>query len=343
MAITKETKNTRSRKYLLTINNPDEKEINDKSIVNAVEKIKTKYLAFCYETGSQGTYHVHIYFYFENAVNFNTMKKLFPTARIDTVQGSSQQVKSYLLKSAKEHKKQEDGSYEYKDSTGKLHSGTNHSETFKEFGECPTEVRGKRNDLEYIYNLIKEGYTNAEILELCPKTAIKHINHIERTRQAIREDEFKDEWRDIFCIYVFGETNTNKTRTYMEKYGYSNVYRITNYIGNGIWDGYRGQDTVIFEEYRSQILISEMLTWIEGYPNSSLRARYSDKVACFTNVIFISNISLEEQYPNVQKESPCKRQVLFHKFWQLFFHNYRHFIFHIFLSPTDFSVGFCLL
>ena len=26
----------------------------------------------------------------------------------------------------------------------------------------------------------------------------------------------------------------------------------------------------------------------------------------------------------------CKRQVLFHKFWQLFFHNYRHFIFHTF-------------
>ena len=29
----------------------------------------------------------------------------------------------------------------------------------------------------------------------------------------------------------------------------------------------------------------------------------------------------------------CKRQVLFHKFWQLFFHNYRHFIFHIFYLP----------
>ena len=29
-------------------------------------------------------------------------------------------------------------------------------------------------------------------------------------------------------------------------------------------------------------------------------------------------------------KTTCKRQVLFHKFWQLFFHNYRHFIFHTF-------------
>lgn len=89
----------------------------------------------------------------------------------------------------------------------------------------------------------------------------------------------------------------------MEKYGYENVYRITNYTGNAVWDGYRGQDAIIFEEYRSQIVLSEILTWLEGYPNCSLRARYSDKVACYTKVIIISNIPLEEQYPNVQTES----------------------------------------
>lgn len=39
-------------------------------------------------------------------------------------------------------------------------------------------------------------------------------------------------------------------------------------------------------------------------------------------------------------EAGCKRQVLFHKFWQLYFHNYRHLSFHSLLPPTDFSVGF---
>ena len=36
MAITKETKDTRSRKYLLTINNPVEKDVTNESIVNSV-------------------------------------------------------------------------------------------------------------------------------------------------------------------------------------------------------------------------------------------------------------------------------------------------------------------
>ena len=35
-------------------------------------------------------------------------------------------------------------------------------------------------------------------------------------------------------------------------------------------------------------------------------------------------------YVFLDELAKCKRQVLFHKFWQLFFHNYRHFIFHTF-------------
>lgn len=120
MAIIKDTSPSRYRKYLLTVNNPTENGVTDSSITKAVEKIKTKYIAFCYETGSQGTYHVHIYFYFYNAVNFSTIKSLFPTAHIDKVNGTSAQVKDYILKSAPEYKKNTDGSYEYKDSTGKI-------------------------------------------------------------------------------------------------------------------------------------------------------------------------------------------------------------------------------
>ena len=35
-----------------------------------------------------------------------------------------------------------------------------------------------------------------------------------------------------------------------------------------------------------------------------LPCRYEDKVACFTEVYIISNIPLEQQYPNVQVEEP---------------------------------------
>lgn len=287
----KETKDKQSRTYQLTINNPQDKDMqheNIKKILMAIPNL----IYFCMsdEIGEQKTYHTHIYFKTKNPIKFSTIKNKFPTAHIEESMGTAIENRAYIRK---------EGKWE---NTEKEH--TNLKNTFEEWGILPKEKRGSRSDLAQLYELIVDGLSNAEILRINPDY-MKYMNHIERTRQAIREDEFKDKWRDIFCIYVFGETNTNKTRTYMERYGYSNVYRITNYAGNAVWDGYRGQDTIIFEEYRSQILISEMLTWIEGYPNCSLRARYSDKVACFTNVIFISNIPLEEQYPNVQKESPA--------------------------------------
>lgn len=46
--------------------------------------------------------------------------------------------------------------------------------------------------------------------------------------------------------------------------------------------------------------IGEMLNLLDGYP-CELRCRYANKVACFTKVFLISNISLNEQYTDIQR------------------------------------------
>lgn len=43
------------------------------------------------------------------------------------------------------------------------------------------------------------------------------------------------------------------------------------------------------------------MNYLDGYP-LKLEARYSDKTACYTKLYIISNISLEEQYPNIRDE-----------------------------------------
>lgn len=289
MSVSKQ-KNTQSREYQITINNPLDKEMSHQNIKEILSDIPTIiYWCLCDEIGAEQTPHTHIYFKTKNPIRFSTLKKRFPSAHIEKAMGSATENRDYIRK---------EGAYQ--DSEKKE---TNLIETFEEWGTLPVSKQGKRTDLEILYDYIAEGLSTAEILTLNPNYMM-YLSHIERTRQTIREEKYRNVWRDISCIYVFGETNTNKTRTYMEKYGYENVYRITNYNPAAVWDGYRGQDTVIFEEYRSQILISELLVWLEGYPNASLRARYSDKVASYTNVIIISNIPLEAQYPNVQTDSP---------------------------------------
>lgn len=86
----------------------------------------------------------------------------------------------------------------------------------------------------------------------------------------------------------------------MERYGYGNVYRVTN--NKYPFDGYRGQDVIVFEEFHDSFPIQEMLILLDGYP-LDLPCRYNNKVACYTKVYLLTNVDLREQYLNVQRES----------------------------------------
>ena len=148
--------------------------------------------------------------------------------------------------------------------------------------------------------MVKDGKTNAEILEELP-TAYSKINYIEQSRQTLLEAQYRDKWRDLSVVYIWGETGAGKTRSIMEQYGYSKVYRVTDYAHP--FDNYKGQDVILFEEFRSSLPLSAMLNYLDGYP-VELPCRYSNKVACYTKVYLVSNIPLHEQYRNIQKDEP---------------------------------------
>ena len=101
----------------------------------------------------------------------------------------------------------------------------------------------------------------------------------------------------------------------MEKYGYSKVYRVTNY--QHPFDSYAGQRVILFDEFRSSLPISDMLKYLDGYP-VMLPCRYADKVACFAEVYIVSNIPIEKQYPNVQFEEPETWQAFCRRFHEVY-------------------------
>lgn len=110
--------------------------------------------------------------------------------------------------------------------------------------------------------------------------------------------------RNIETIYIFGETGVGKTSLVYKKYNPDDICRITNYRnGNISFDSYNGQKILVFDEYRSQIAISEMLCYLDIYP-VQLPARYMDRTACYEKVYILSNLGLEEQYRDVQNKSP---------------------------------------
>lgn len=289
-----------SRKWQLTFNNPEEHGFTHEAIVEAIENLAAVvYWCMCDEVGSEGTYHTHLYVVFQNPKAHTVLANAFPGAHRENVKGTSQQNRDYVLKDGEKYNKQPDGSYDYVDSSGKRHVGVNHSDTFQEWGELPREQQGKSKDVEKILALLKDGADNLEIVEAVP-SAMLSIDKVERTRSLLRDKEFANSWRDLTVTYIFGKTGMGKTRSVMDKFGYSNCYRVTDY--KHPFDTYDGQDVLIFEEFRGGLKHGDMLNYLDGYP-LLLPCRYFNRQACYTQVFIITNVPPDDQYLNVDSES----------------------------------------
>lgn len=255
----------------------------------ALERMNLRYWCMADEIGLQEqTPHTHIYFVAAvSAIRFSTVKSLFPTAHIDPAQGNSEENRNYIQKSGK-----------WADSDK---SETSIPGTFEEWGELPQERPGARTDLAVLYELVKDGLSNYEIMEQNPDYMLT-LDKIERARQAVREQQYRDTFRQLEVTYIWGKTGTGKTRGVMEKYSYSGVYRVTDYAHP--FDSYAGEDILLLDEYSSSLKICDLLNYLDGYP-LTLPCRYVNRTACYTKAYIISNLCLSKQYTDIQINSPA--------------------------------------
>lgn len=277
-----------SRKYQLTINNPETHGFTHEVIKTTIGSFPgCVYWCLCDEMGQEGTPHTHVYLVFENAVMFSTIQQRFYGAHIEPAKGTNRQNRDYVRKEGKwANSEKED---------------TNLPETFEESGELPPDPERRQKYSEAVLTMLQDGASNAEIIQELP-TAINHLPNIDRARQTLLEEKFRKSWRTLEVSYIWGKTGVGKTRGVMERYGYENVYRVTNYAHP--FDQYQGQDVILFDEFRSSLPLSDMLNYLDGYP-VMLPCRYADRVACFTKVYVVSNLAFEEQYPILQVEQPA--------------------------------------
>lgn len=284
-------KDTTCRKWQITINNPLDKGYTHLYILEQLEKLMPKnqediYYCFSDEIGlEEKTPHTHIFIWRKMPIRFSTIKNLFDGGHFEPARGTCQQNRDYIRKEGKyaDTEKQE----------------TNIKESFVEFNECPEEKQGKRNDIVQIYEMVEQGLSDYEILQANP-ACLRYIEKIDRVRQVCAYEQFKNVFRNLEVTYMCGDAGSGKTRYVMEKYGYQNVYRITDY--KHPFDTYKNQDVIFFDEYRSQFDIGTFLMYLDGYP-VDLPCRFNNKVACFTKVYIASNLPLERQYTQEQKEN----------------------------------------
>lgn len=277
-----------SRKYQITINNPQEHGFDHEIIKRNLEEMAgCLYWCMCDEVGCDtGTYHTHVYMAFQNAKEFLAIQRRFYGAHIEVARGSHRENRDYIRKEGK-----------WLDD---VKHGTSVPGTFEESGELLPEQDKQQKQSEAIFEMIESGASNAEIIREYP-SAMNRIQHINATRQTLLEERYRKEFRKLYVEYLWGKTGVGKTRGIMEKYGYENVYRVTNY--QHPFDTYAGQDVLLLDEFRSSLTISEMLNYLDGYP-LMLPCRFADRVACYTKVYVVSNIPFDQQYPNVQIGEP---------------------------------------
>lgn len=275
-----------SRKWLLTINNPVEKGYTHDKLQELMKQF-TNVTFYCMsdEIGlGTKTYHTHLFMYSPNGIRFRTVQSRIPNCHIDYCKGTAQQNRDYVFK---------EGKYFGTDKEDTRVDGTQ-----LEWGEMPVERQGRRNDIVDLYDMIANGMSDFQILDTSPDYML-NLNQIRQTRQVIKSEKFKNTFRQLTTTYIWGSTGGGKTRYVMEKYGYENVYRVTNY--KHPFDDYRGQDVVLFDEFRSSLPLADMLKYLDGYP-VVLPCRFADTQACFTKVYFTTNIPLDKQYVNIQRD-----------------------------------------
>lgn len=280
------TKDTCSRKWQLTINNPLAKGYTHDVIKERLALFKSCiYWCMSDEVGlDEQTPHTHIFMAFSSVVRFSTLLNRFEGAHFEMCKGTSQQNRDYVYKEGK-----------YK---GSAKEDTRIEGTQEEWGTMPVERQGKRNDLEDLFDMVRSGMSDYDILETSPEYML-NISQIQQTRLVVDQERYRTTFRELDVTYICGFTGTGKTRYVMEKYGYENVYRVTNY--KHPFDSYKGQDVLLFDEFRSSLLLGDMLKYLDGYP-VDLPCRFSDKHACYTKVYFTTNVCLFEQYTDVQRK-----------------------------------------
>lgn len=148
---------TQSRKYQLTINNPQDRHLGHNAIKTKLAQLKSAvYWCMSDENGLETqTPHTHIYLHLKSPARFSRIKKLFPDAHIEQVHGSAAENKAYIQKSGKwaDSKKQD----------------TIVPDTFEEWGELPEEAgQGYRSDIGAVYEMIADGMSNSEIMAANP-------------------------------------------------------------------------------------------------------------------------------------------------------------------------------
>lgn len=218
-----------NRWYCFTINNYTDTDIKQLAAICS----DVDYLTYGYEKGTdEGTPHLQGYVELNKPQRFSWIKKRLPRAHIETKLGSRTQARDYCHK--------ED------------------PEPF-EHGKWRPDNQGMRNDLICVKRKIDEGVSEEAIADEHFSTWSRNYRAFERYRNLKRKRCCSE--KEV--IWIYGRTGLGKSKMAHEL-APDAYWKMPD---NKWFDGYDGEETVIFDDFRSTwCTFPYLLRLLDRYP-----------------------------------------------------------------------------
>jgi hypothetical protein len=273
-----------ARTWFCVLNNP-EKVLGDGQPENLVEQAAALWMtnenrscAINYEIGDEGhTPHMHMVLCDKTKSRFSAVQKLYPSIHIEPLLGKRKDALEYIEKT---------GRFNEKSHTIIVPA--------RYYGDIQGR-QGKRTDLEQIEQMIAEGYTPNEIMDI----SICYRKYEKMIRGAFFSHRMKEVpvKREVKVYWHTGESGTGKSYCFVslcEKYGEKNVYIMTDYQSGGL-DLYCGEPCLVMDEFKGNMRFGELLNYLDGY-KIQIHCRYANAFALWSEVHITSIYAPDEVY-----------------------------------------------
>lgn len=283
----KRVTDTRHRRWMLTVPAEGEKGVSRDELQQALEPYASYLGQLEQGEGTNQYRHWQVVLVHAEPVRFSTLRRKLPTAHVEPVRDLRASV-AYVQKDDTRVKEEKP-----------LVKGT----------ISPGPGQGHRSDLDALRARILDGDETVDQLIMEDGTAWRHGRMVGDLVGARDRARLGSDLRDVQVRVIYGDTGTGKTRAALEGLRrLGSVCRVTHW-GVGAFDGYDGQDSIIFDEFAGQPPISELLTWLDVYP-VALPARYRPRQAAYSRVVLCTNAAPWDWYPwapKAQKAALARR------------------------------------
>lgn len=275
----------RSRRWMLTVPADGEKGVSRAELEDALEPYAS-YLGQM-ERAESGYLHWQVLLVHAEPIRFSTLKRKLPTAHLETARDLAKCV-AYVQKP---DTRVEDEPPLVK---GLIEVGPG---------------QGHRSDLDDLRARILDGQETVDDLLMGDVTAWRHGRMTSDLVAARDRARLGSGTRDVQVRVIYGDTGTGKTSAAIRGLqALGSVCRVTHW-GPGNFDGYDGQDSIIFDEFAGQPPLSALLTWLDRYP-VDLPARYRARPAAYSRVVLCTNTepwAWYEHAPRAQRAALARR------------------------------------